>query len=133
MSHDPVVPQRGIAASMAACLIWTCQSASGCFSGSRRGSCGDGRLANSARFDHCLVVSPAERDLLHREDPSLPITVVENGVDARQRPPLDEAEAGNALLFVGVMGYEPNEDAARYFCGRILPLVGAGGRPTCGS
>jgi len=78
---------------------------------------------HSARFDHCLVVSPAERDLLHREDPSLPITVVENGVDARQRPPLDEAEAGNALLFVGVMGYEPNEDAARYFCGRILPLV----------
>jgi polysaccharide biosynthesis protein PslH len=75
----------------------------------------------AARFDHSLVVSTLDRDLLHAEDPSLPITVIENGVDATLSPL--EAEAGNVLLFVGVLGYPPNMDAALFCCKAILPLV----------
>jgi sugar transferase (PEP-CTERM/EpsH1 system associated) len=79
-------------------------------------------VRHAARFDHCLVVSPLERDLLREENPSLPISVIENGVDSRHNQPL-EGETGNALLLVGVMGYPPNADAALYFCKSILPLV----------
>jgi glycosyltransferase involved in cell wall biosynthesis len=76
----------------------------------------------AARFDHCLVVSAQERDLLHAEDPSLPITVIENGFDVSLHHPL-APEPGNRLLFVGELSYPPNADAVLFFCHAILPLV----------
>jgi glycosyltransferase involved in cell wall biosynthesis len=80
----------------------------------------EGRLAG--RFDHCLVVSCADRELLRAQAPGLAVSVVPNGTNA-DRPPLPEAEAGNDLLFVGVMGYPPNADGVIHFCRTILPLV----------
>jgi sugar transferase (PEP-CTERM/EpsH1 system associated) len=75
------------------------------------------------RFDHCIVVSPVEKELLQSANPTLAISTVENGVDVRGRRPLPEALVGNDLLFVGTMGYPPNADAVLYFCRSILPLI----------
>lgn len=76
----------------------------------------------AARFDRCVVVSEPERELLLAQSPSLPVSVVENGVEVpEQLTPGDGA--GNTLLFVGVMGYPPNADGALHFCDRVLPLV----------
>lgn len=76
-----------------------------------------------ARFDHSIAVSSTDADLLRRQNPALPVSVVENGVDCARLQPLAEAPAGNDLLFTGVLGYPPNADAVRFFCREILPLV----------
>jgi sugar transferase (PEP-CTERM/EpsH1 system associated) len=76
-----------------------------------------------ARFDHSIAVSATDADLLRRENPALPVSVVENGVDCARLQPLAEAPAGNDLLFTGVLGYPPNADAVLFFCREILPLV----------
>ena len=81
----------------------------------------EGRYA--ARFDHVIAVSSTDADLLRRENPALPVSVVENGVDCARLQPLAEAPAGNDLLFTGVLGYPPNADAVLFFCREILPLV----------
>ncbi len=79
--------------------------------------------AYAQRFDHCLVVSQQERELLQTSRPNLPISVIENGVDTTVCKPLPEASVGNVLLLVGTIGYPPNRDAVLYFCQRILPLI----------
>ena len=77
----------------------------------------------AARFSHSIAVSSADAALLRRTNSSLPVLVVENGVDCARFQPLPEAPSGNDLLFAGVMGYPPNADAVRFFCREILPLV----------
>jgi sugar transferase (PEP-CTERM/EpsH1 system associated) len=77
----------------------------------------------AARFSHSIAVSSSDAELLRRENPRLPISVVENGVDCARFQPLAEAPEGNDLLFTGVLGYPPNADAVRFFCREILPLV----------
>jgi glycosyltransferase involved in cell wall biosynthesis len=75
------------------------------------------------RFDHCLVVSQRDGELLRSANPALPLSVIENGVDTTTYQPLREASAGNVLLLVGTIGYPPNRDAVIYFCRAILPLI----------
>jgi glycosyltransferase involved in cell wall biosynthesis len=77
----------------------------------------------AARFDHTIVVSAEEAGLLTAQNPGLPISIVENGVDCELIQPLGEPGGGNHLLFVGVMNYPPNRDAMLYFCRSVLPLV----------
>jgi len=77
----------------------------------------------AARFSHLIAVSTTDAEFLRRENPALPISVVENGVDCARLQPLAEAPAGNDLLFAGLLGYPPNADAVRFFCREILPLV----------
>lgn len=50
--------------------------------------------------------------------------LVPNGVDLDYFRPADaeDTEPG-AIVFVGLMSYLPNEDAARYFCKEVLPLL----------
>lgn len=78
---------------------------------------------HARRFDHVVVVSDEERRLLHATDSSLPVTVVENGVDTRTLTPLDPPSTANTMLFVGTFAYPPNVDAVVHFCESILPLV----------
>lgn len=75
------------------------------------------------KFDHCLVVSAVDGQLLHSANPAVPVSVIENGVDTDLYRPLVEAPDGNVLLFVGTMGYPPNVDAVLYFYEAIMPLV----------
>src|SRR5205814_3692637 len=47
--------------------------------------------------------------------------VVPNGVDVDTFRPTTEARDPNSIVFVGVMHYRPNVDAALYFAREILP------------
>ena len=83
--------------------------------------------AAAARFHHTITVSEEDRRYLldagRGAAPPLRVSVIENGVDARGRARLPEEAAANEIVFVGILGYPPNADAAVYFCRDILPLV----------
>jgi polysaccharide biosynthesis protein PslH len=79
-----------------------------------------------ARFDRVAVCSAQDRDYLGGRGRA-GIVVVPNTLPLPETTPLPPAGDGPAtLLFVGTLGYFPNEDAARLLCTEILPLVQAG-------
>jgi len=51
------------------------------------------------------------------------VRVLPNCVDLPPELPFESADDPHRLLFVGKMDYEPNIDAALYFCKSILPLI----------
>jgi polysaccharide biosynthesis protein PslH len=77
------------------------------------------------RFDRVYVAAAGDRDLVAGEHPGVDVRILANVV----RPPRPLAPPPAAepftFLFVGNFGYYPNDDAARYFCARILPLLRA--------
>ena len=75
------------------------------------------------RFGLCITMSEADRRLLLSRNRNLRIEVSPNGVDTHLYQPLPFEDKANKVLFVGNMGYQPNVDAAIYFCGEILPLI----------
>jgi sugar transferase (PEP-CTERM/EpsH1 system associated) len=75
------------------------------------------------RFDCCVVVSTADRELLQRTLPEVRAVVIENGVDCARLESLPEASSGSGLLFAGVMGYPPNADGVMLFARSILPRI----------
>ncbi len=75
------------------------------------------------RFDRCITVSEADRDLLLKANPRLHIDVVPNGVDARRYQPLTVQPTQPAVLFLGTMSYAPNADGAVWFCRHVLPRL----------
>ena len=77
------------------------------------------------RFDHHVVVSAREADLLRARHYAVPISVIENGIDAFACRPLPEPAHGDGILFVGDMQYGPNADAARHLADDIFPIVRA--------
>jgi glycosyltransferase involved in cell wall biosynthesis len=79
----------------------------------------------ACRFDRVIVVSEHERGLVLAADPTLRVSVVANGVDARALAPLTEEPGSRELLFVGNLAYRPNADAVRWLAEAILPRVRA--------
>jgi sugar transferase (PEP-CTERM/EpsH1 system associated) len=80
------------------------------------------------RFDGVLAVSDADRNTFARLYPGAvkrPIEVVATGVDTQFFAPAPSASNGRGLVFTGSMDWLPNEDAMRYFCRDILPLIRA--------
>lgn len=78
------------------------------------------------RFGHVVVVSDADRDALLELDPSLAITVIPNGVDARFFAPREHAAIDpNRIVFTGVMSYAPNVLAAEFLAQEVFPRVRA--------
>ncbi len=74
-------------------------------------------------FAH-VVCSLREREELQRIAPSARIAVVENGVDvASFSPRADVSARSRKLVFVGLMDYYPNVEAATSFTQRIWPLL----------
>lgn len=77
----------------------------------------------AAKADCTVVVSPAEREILLAESPSLNVVQI--------HPPRDVFGPGhdfarrNGLIFIGGFQHTPNVDAALFFVDRILPLVEA--------
>lgn len=74
------------------------------------------------RFDRCITVSEADRQLLLKQNSALRVDLVPNGVDTtryRQLPP----NLALDLLMIGTMEYPPCSDMAIYFCEEILPLI----------
>ncbi len=67
------------------------------------------------------VCSRIDRDDLGR---NTKVWVIPNGVDLPARPARKEKENTEpVLVFVGLMSYEPNADAAQFFVQRVLPLL----------
>lgn len=80
-----------------------------------------------ARFDRVLVSSPVEAERLRQRAPDATIKIVPNAAPAAE--PLARVDAGPdrplRLLFVGNLGYAPNEDAVNSLCHDILPRLRA--------
>jgi polysaccharide biosynthesis protein PslH len=80
------------------------------------------------RFDGVLTVSDADQETLTRLYPDVrvkPMWVIPTGVDTEyftaQTTPMPEPR----LVFTGSMDWLPNEDAMRFFCRDVLPLIRA--------
>ncbi len=73
------------------------------------------------RFDRVYVCTQGDADRL--ESVAGEVRIMPNAI----RPPVAllrrQTSHPYTLLFVGTLGYYPNEDAVRYFCGSILPLI----------
>jgi polysaccharide biosynthesis protein PslH len=86
------------------------------------------------QFDRVYVASAADRAPVAVQYPGAEVAVLENVIRlprpgaAAAAPSAVISAAGKpfTFLFVGSFGYYPNDDAARYFCGKVLPLLRAG-------
>jgi glycosyltransferase involved in cell wall biosynthesis len=74
-------------------------------------------------FGAVVVVSEQDRHELLRLDPSLPIRVIPNGVDADAFRHDGSPRDPNGIVFTGVMDYAPNVTAAQFLARRIFPRV----------
>lgn len=74
-------------------------------------------------FGLCVTMSEADRRLLLSANRSLRVEVSPNGVDTNLYRPLPDEGDTAEMLFIGNMGYQPNVDAAVYFCHEVLPLI----------
>jgi sugar transferase (PEP-CTERM/EpsH1 system associated) len=75
------------------------------------------------RFDRCITVSEADRQLLVTANPRLQVTVIPNGVDTPVYQPLSLDSTSRSLLYIGKMSYSANADAALFLCHEILPHI----------
>ena len=66
------------------------------------------------------VCSERDRQLLARDNASVPFMVVPNAVDVENYKPSD-ADDGHSVLFVGAMDWLPNRDAVEFFVSEIMP------------
>jgi sugar transferase (PEP-CTERM/EpsH1 system associated) len=80
------------------------------------------------RFDGVLTVSDADRTTFTRLYPDArvkPTWVIPTGVDTEYFAPDGPAASEPRLVFAGSMDWLPNEDAMRFFCHDVLPLIRA--------
>jgi sugar transferase (PEP-CTERM/EpsH1 system associated) len=79
------------------------------------------------RFDLVLTVSDTDGDTLSRLYPGAlrsPVFSVATGVDTTFYAPLEgEHVRPRHLVFTGAMDWIPNEDAMRWFCRDVLPII----------
>jgi sugar transferase (PEP-CTERM/EpsH1 system associated) len=73
--------------------------------------------------DGCILTSDREEAILRKISPRTPTTVVPNGVDTDFFQPSPVPRGSASMVFVGVMHYRPNVDAAMYFAREILPTI----------
>jgi glycosyltransferase involved in cell wall biosynthesis len=76
------------------------------------------------RFRHVIAVSDQDREQMLAMEPTCDISVVPTGVDTKQfaiSPPTSGTPP--RVAFVGTMDWEPNIDAAEYFCKEIWPRI----------
>jgi GT2 family glycosyltransferase/SAM-dependent methyltransferase len=72
--------------------------------------------------DITLVVSPVEKEVLLKEDPSLNVEVIIRSVHSVTTPQKPFRERKD-ILFIGGFAHPPNVDAVVYFVEGILPLI----------
>jgi len=78
------------------------------------------------RFPVCLAVSQRDAGILGElTDGKTRIQVVPNGIENAFFAPTNDStsEMRSSIIFVGTMSYQPNADAAIYFCREIWPLI----------
>jgi sugar transferase (PEP-CTERM/EpsH1 system associated) len=80
------------------------------------------------RFDGILAVSHSDRETFERLYPDVrvkPMWVIPTGVDTEYFAPATASAPEPRLVFTGSMDWLPNEDAMRFFCHDVLPLIRA--------
>ena len=75
------------------------------------------------QFGLVITNSDVDRDEIRRLDPRCNTITIPNGVDTAYFSPGEETPVRTRIVFSGVMGYGPNDDAARFFIGEVLPLI----------
>ena len=73
-------------------------------------------------FDRVYVCSAADQRKLAGRTRA-PVCVLPNGVRLPANVPARTADGVFRFLFVGTLGYYPNEDGVRYLCAEIVPRV----------
>lgn len=76
-------------------------------------------------FDRVYVCSDQDRQEITRESQTSNVVVIPNGVRIPIATPAGRSDEPFTVLFVGSMGYYPNEDAALFFCSEVLPRLRA--------
>ncbi len=76
-------------------------------------------------FNGTVAVSEPDRKAFAAMAPAVPVTLVGNGVDCGRYLELLEAPRPRELrmLFLGLMSYQPNEDAVFWFVREVLPRI----------
>jgi polysaccharide biosynthesis protein PslH len=76
------------------------------------------------RYAEVILVSEEDAEATRRLSPAVNATAIPNGVDADLfEPDCDEPREPDTILFVGVMGFPPNKQAAHDLALNIMPLV----------
>lgn len=76
-------------------------------------------------FERIFVSSECERGLLLEAHPRLQVEVLPNVVAIPASSRMDRRRGPFTFLFLGGLGYYPNEDGVRYFIREILPILAA--------
>lgn len=77
------------------------------------------------KMDVVFACSEDDKKLLRKLAPNNTIEVVPNGVDCKKFKPSQKTVNKNSVLFMGSLGYPPNDDALKYFIEGIYPEVKA--------
>lgn len=80
-------------------------------------------VATARAVDAYLVNSRIDQQVLQSYSQDMKVYCIPNGVDTQYFAPNAHLAEEPSLIFTGVMGYEPNRDAAHFLCGHIIPLV----------
>jgi glycosyltransferase involved in cell wall biosynthesis len=75
------------------------------------------------KHDLIFVTSNKDKIKLDNDIPEIPKYVLPNGVDMEYFHPLPYIMEPNTIVFTGMMGHAPNNDAMIYFIDEILPLI----------
>jgi glycosyltransferase involved in cell wall biosynthesis len=76
-------------------------------------------------FDLVITNSTVDEQVIRELSPKPKTLTITNGVDMDYFAPTSALLESDKLVFTGVMGYAPNEDAALHFVEDIFPLVRA--------
>jgi glycosyltransferase involved in cell wall biosynthesis len=83
----------------------------------------DREIALLQRVDGAICMTdPDERELL-RFNSTIPVHVVNTGVDIDYFRPSPSPQKGSRLIFVGAFQHDPNVDAMLYFCREVFPHI----------
>ncbi len=77
------------------------------------------------KFDVAVAVSEEERQELLTRSPDANVTVIPNGVDTEYFKPWRGDENEEEVVFVGGLGWFPNEDGVLFFLEKVWPRIRA--------
>jgi O-antigen biosynthesis protein len=83
----------------------------------------DREIALLRRVDAAICMTDADAGELRKFCTSVPVNVINTGVDLEYFAPPAQPSNESRLVFVGAFRHEPNVDAMVHFCRKILPLV----------
>jgi glycosyltransferase involved in cell wall biosynthesis len=75
------------------------------------------------QVNHTLAMSASDKTALRQLNPTVPITIIPNGVDFASYDQFSQPPIAYDLIFTGKMDFRPNVDAVLWFGRQVLPLI----------